>query len=101
MFNFLKTIMSPTSPEKLKELIGKGAELIDVRTREEYDEDHVAESRNIPLDEVALSLAQFDKEKTYVVVCVSGRRSGEAVNILKKEGFMNVHNGGSWNSFLE
>lgn len=100
MFNFFNRLLNSTSPEMLKDLIDKGAELIDVRTREEFDEGHVEGSRNIPLDEIPRSLGQFDKEKTYVLVCASGIRSGNAVGLLKKQGFMNTHNGGSWSSFL-
>lgn len=100
MFNFLNSLLSSTSPEMLKGLIKKGAELIDVRTRDEFNEGHVEGSKNIPLDQLTRSLDKFHKDKTYVLVCASGIRSRNAVSLLKKQGFMNTYNGGSWSRFL-
>lgn len=100
MFDFLGKLQHAASPETLKQLMDNGAELIDVRTRAEFEEGHVESSKNIPLDEIALSLEQFDKNKTYVLVCVSGIRSRDAVNLLQRHDFAKTYNGGSWTSFL-
>lgn len=83
----------------LNELLNNGALLIDVRTRGEYAGGHVKNSKNIPLDELAAALPKMDKEKATVVVCASGMRSGNAVGMMKRSGFTNCHNGGSWVNF--
>ncbi len=101
MFDLLRRFRESNSQEMLKDLIAKkGAELIDVRTREEYDEGHVKTSKNIPVDEIPEYANQFNKEKPYVLVCASGMRSGNAVKFLKSRGFTQVYNGGSWVNFL-
>jgi len=83
----------------LNELLDNGALLLDVRTRGEYAGGHVKNSKNIPLDELGKALPKMDKEQNIVVVCASGMRSGSAVSMMKRYGFTNCHNGGSWVNF--
>ena len=76
-------------------LIGDGALLIDVRSREEYEAGHLENSVNIEHDKVE-KLAETigeDKEREVVVYCRSGKRSGEAKKALEEYGYKNVHNG--------
>ncbi|WP_298653606.1 rhodanese-like domain-containing protein [uncultured Proteiniphilum sp.] len=88
------------SPDKgeLKEKIRKGALLLDVRSREEYNSGYAADSVNIPLDILANEIGKLSKDVPIVVVCLSGARSAYAVNLLKSEGF-EAYNGGGWQSF--
>ena len=79
-----------------KELINKGAVIVDVRTAAEYQGGHVAGSKNIPLQ----ILQQKEKEimkwgKPVVFCCASGGRSGQATNYFKSKG-LNCENGGPW-----
>ena len=95
----LFSMISPKSVRPktgLKELLNNGALLLDVRTRGEYASGHAKGSKNIPLDELSRSLQQLDKEQHIIVVCASGMRSSQAVSMMKKNGFTNCHNGGSW-----
>ena len=69
---------------------------IDVRTLEEYQDDHLDGHTNIPLATLAesSSLAAFDKDDEIHLYCRSGRRAGEAKTILESAGFTNVINDG-------
>ena len=78
-------------------LLMQGAQVIDVRTKGEYNSGHFAGSINIPLHEIRNHLGEIDMKKPVVVCCASGVRSQSAVDILKFHGF-NVVNGGSWSS---
>lgn len=60
--------------------------IVDVRTKEEYDEGHVVSSINLPYDEIDENIS-LDKEKTIIVYCRSGNRSGIAYNILTELGY--------------
>lgn len=71
-------------------------QIIDVRSQNEFMSGHHTNSINIPLDQLANRLSSVDKNKTTLVVCLSGTRSGMAVNILKKNGFKYVFNAGPW-----
>jgi rhodanese-related sulfurtransferase len=80
----------------LKEIISNGAFLVDVRTPAEFEDGHVEQSVNIPLDTIEQNLAMFQNKNQIVVFCRSGNRSGQAKMILEDNGFTNVINGGTW-----
>jgi rhodanese-related sulfurtransferase len=82
----------------LKELVKKGAVIVDVRTPAEYQGGHIKGSINIPLQALDGSLGKLKKDKTIITCCASGMRSGAAKRLLKSQGFENVHNGGTWMS---
>ncbi|MEX0810830.1 MAG: rhodanese-like domain-containing protein [Chitinophagales bacterium] len=85
-----------TDTEKVKEMIKNGATIIDVRTRSEFTNGHVAGSKNIPLQEVQSRVDEFKKMKNGIVLCcASGNRSGQATDFLKSQGLECV-NGGGW-----
>lgn len=72
------------------------ANVIDVRTPEEYEEGHVEGSINVDLSSPAFfdELEKLDPDQAYVVYCRSGNRSAEAVKIMKEQGFTDVEDGG-------
>ena len=65
----------------------KGAKVIDVRSRPEYQGFHIAGSKNIPLEDILVNKMNLDKSKKYYLVCQSGMRSAMACNHLVKEGY--------------
>ena len=79
----------------LQELIKKST-VIDVRTTEEFMDGHVAVSKNIPLNEIPERLDEFRAiEPPLVLCCLSGGRSGQAVQFLQANG-IKCQNAGSW-----
>ena len=80
--------------------------LLDVRTQEEYDEDHIPGAVLLPYDKIAEQAAVVlpDKEKEIIVYCRSGRRSAIAAETLVKLGYMQVADFGGisrWQGQLE
>lgn len=61
--------------------------LIDVRETEEVAEGMIPTAVHIPLGELPDNLHQFDRGKSYIIVCRSGARSGRATEYLTAEGF--------------
>ena len=58
---------------------------------------HVADSVNIPLNEVPQNLAEFKTmAKPIVLICASGMRSAQATQYLASQGIEQCYNGGSW-----
>lgn len=99
MIQILKNLFGLGPKTDYKTLLQQGAEIIDVRTKGEFTSGHIKGSKNIPLDTLNNNLKQLkDKEKTYLLCCASGMRSGSAKSILKSKGYNNVHNAGSWHS---
>jgi rhodanese-related sulfurtransferase len=76
--------------DKLEQTYSKNHPLvIDVRKKSEYDSEHLVDALNIPLNEINRHLAEFPKEKPFVLYCGSGYRSMIAASILKQRGWNN------------
>jgi phage shock protein E len=98
MLSILKNIFGSQPKVDYKELLKKGAQLIDVRTREEYGSGHLRGAVNIPLQQLPNNLAKIRKDKPVITYCASGMRSSTARNVLRQKGFQEVYNGGGINS---
>lgn len=99
MAGFLSKLFGLEDKADFKTLLENGAILLDVRTKEEYKQGHINNSINIPLDSLNSNLSKLDKDTVIIAVCQSGMRSSSAVSLLKKSGFGEVYNGGSWFNF--
>jgi phage shock protein E len=82
----------------LQEVITKGAVIVDVRSKAEFQSGHLRNSINMPVDNLGQNLKKLNKNKPIITCCASGARSASAKRILKSNGFEQVYNGGSWNS---
>lgn len=82
--------------QNLPNYLRDGAVIVDVRSREEFGAGNVRGSVNIPLPELQAKAEKLDANKTILLCCLSGNRSGMAVGILKSKGFKNVVNAGPW-----
>jgi rhodanese-related sulfurtransferase len=71
-----------------------GVVILDVRTKEEFEEGHIANAININVesDTFLSQIAKLDKSKTYAVYCRSGRRSADAVAKMSNEEFISLAN---------
>lgn len=85
------------SCEEAKKLVNENnAQLVDVRTADEFAGSPISGSVNIPLHDIQVSGAGLDKNRPVIVYCVSGQRSHMAQQILMGMGFSQVHNLGSF-----
>jgi cysteine synthase/rhodanese-related sulfurtransferase len=83
------------APMEAARRVREGAFLLDVRTPNEFAEDHVPEAVNIPLQ--ALLTAPVaglpaDKQRPIVAICASGARSRTALERLTALGYVNSVN---------
>jgi len=76
--------------EKVREMIGQGWKLVDVREPQEFSAVHLKEATNIPLQQVV----SLDKNNKYMLYCRSGARSGSAANYLNQQGIEAINIGG-------
>ncbi len=83
-----------------RDMIDKGAVVLDVRTKDEFAEDHLEKATNIPVQEFGTRIAEVDKltggdkSKPIVVYCSAGARAAKAKAQLDAAGYKNVVNGG-------
>jgi hydroxyacylglutathione hydrolase len=74
------------SLDELDELMKEGAELIDVRERDERDGGYIAGSRNIPYRLLPVAGADVPTDRPVVTICESGARAAVAASILAAKG---------------
>ena len=68
--------------------------ILDVRTPEEFSGEYVENAVNLDYYSGTFGndLDKLDKNKTYLIYCRSGRRSGDALNIMKELNFEEIYN---------
>lgn len=72
--------------------------LIDVRSELEYDNGHVANSINIPMQNIQSQLKELEEMPSPIALCCqSGGRSGVVTNFLQDKG-LDCFNAGGWKS---
>ncbi len=98
MINRIKNLLGLGPKVDYAQLVKEGALIIDVRTKAEYQGGHIKGSQNIPLSNLSNHYSKLSKEKTIITCCASGTRSAQAKNMLKSNGYTEVHNGGGWSS---
>jgi phage shock protein E len=84
-----------------KALLQQGALIIDVRSVSEFNNGHIKDAINIPVDSIKNKIDELKKkDKPIITCCASGMRSGMAKTILRQNG-IEAYNGGSWVSLQQ
>jgi uncharacterized membrane protein YdjX (TVP38/TMEM64 family) len=82
---------------QLKQRLDAGEHMLvlDVRTAEDFagEQGHIAVATNIPVEELAVRLAEISdyQERPVIIVCRTDRKSVQAAQILAQNGFADVH----------
>lgn len=83
------------SPEEVYKAVNdnRNLQLIDVRTQEEFGEDHLKTAQNICVtdDDFKEKVAKLDKNEPVYLYCRSGKRSARAAQIMKDMGFKEIY----------
>lgn len=79
----------------LKTFFLNGAIVIDLRPRTAYQNEHVANTINIPFEQIQNAIpVLLQIKRIYILVCETGAASSIAVNMLRAVG-IEAYNGGS------
>lgn len=96
MFNILKIRLKPIKVN-YKKLVEKGAFIIDVRTKKEFNKEHIPGAMNLPIEMLRNYITMLkDKKQPIITCCSSGSKSTLAERILMSHGYENVYSAGSW-----
>ena len=89
-----KSIVNENAGAFAATIQNSGVVVLDVRTSGEFESGHIANSVNIDVEAGSFEneIANLDKNAQYAVYCHSGRRSGIAAEMMKKNGFKEIHN---------
>lgn len=84
--------------DPILDMIKSGAKIVDVRTMEEFEDEHYPNAVCIPVNELQARMNELgDRTTPIVVYCASGSRSGYAARVLSMAGYKKVVNaGGLW-----
>ncbi|MED1469420.1 rhodanese-like domain-containing protein [Bacillus salipaludis] len=77
------------TPEELKSKLEQGEklELVDVREDEEVAEGMIPGAMHIRMGDIPANLDYFDKDKEYIFICRSSRRSENVCYYLQEQGY--------------
>ena len=87
--NEIKVISTEELEKKLKD--NEKLELIDVRENEEVAEGMIPGAKHIPMGSIPENVDYFSKDKEYIIICRSGRRSENVCYFLQDQGFKVVN----------
>lgn len=73
-------------------MLPEGAQVVDVRERNEVATGMLPGAINIPLAQLGVRLHQLSPDRPVAVVCEGGGRSREAADLLVRRGFRRVVN---------
>lgn len=90
--NLLNGTYKQVAVTKIRDLVEKGAFIVDVREKDEYNLGHIKNSINIPLSELRGRMGEIPKDRPVYVQCRSGQRSYNAVLALQGNGYKDVYN---------
>lgn len=86
-------VLEMITPKEALELAGKGSQvkLLDVRSALEFNQVHVKDSINVPIDILPAKINDLSQSKqNYIVLCRTGNRSLMAADMLLQSGIQGV-----------
>ena len=89
----IRSQVEEVDPSEVREHLGNGVVLVDVRESEEWDAGHIPGAKHVPRGylESRIEGAVKDRDQRVVLYCASGQRSALAANTLREQlGYENV-----------
>jgi molybdopterin/thiamine biosynthesis adenylyltransferase/rhodanese-related sulfurtransferase len=89
----IRSQVEEVDPSEVREHLGNGVVLVDVRESEEWDAGHIPGAKHVPRGylESRIEGAVADRNQRVVIYCASGQRSALAANTLREQlGYENV-----------
>jgi Rhodanese-related sulfurtransferase len=82
-------VIQDINKDQVNSLINDKVMVIDLRTEKEFENGKIGSSLNIDFQkrEFIDNLNKLDKEKPYIIYCMSGNRSLKASKVMKSLGF--------------
>ena len=86
-------VIQDINKDQVNSLINDKVTVIDLRTEKEFENGKIGSSLNIDFQkrEFIDNLNKLDKEKPYIIYCMSGNRSLKASHVMKSLGFKTIY----------
>ncbi len=85
--------------DDIKRAVEAGAQLVDVRSPQEFAAGALPGAINLPLQQVEYASEKLKSENAVLIYCLSGQRSELARQALDSMGFDNVSNIGAYEHY--
>lgn len=82
----MESMSKEISNEEARDLIERGAKVIDVREPEEFEKGHIPDSVSVPMDEFTANLGKLEDQEPLILVCERGESSRQAGMLLEAYG---------------
>ena len=81
------------SPKELEVFLDDNIQLIDVRTPDEFNLEHINQAININFfdEDFSKTIDTLDKKNPIFIYCRSGKRSGNSISEFQKAGFTKIY----------
>ena len=89
-WSWLRGRRSPEQLAAIRNALGDGGTLLDVRSVSEFSSGHLSGATNLPLDDIGRATKLASRSKPVVVYCQSGMRSARAASLLRGRGYPKV-----------
>lgn len=77
------------------------ANIIDIRSEEKYNDNHILNACNIPFNKLIYSPDKYlIKNKVYYIYCQNGRKSIQLCNILNSKGYNLINIIGGYEAWI-
>ena len=73
--------------QRLPTILGKAIEDVVVTLNQEYDEERIPGAQLLPLTELTVRYDELPKDREIVAQCRSGKRSAQATEFLRDQGY--------------
>ena len=89
----IKAIYMEITPKETLDMMTDENIILDVRTKEEYDDGHIATAKLLPLNDILSGNLEIiaDKNQKIIVYCRSGSRSRQAADALLEAGYTQIY----------
>ena len=75
--------------------------IIDIRSIEKYNNRHIDNARNIPLEQLLINFNKYlDRKKKYYIYCQKGIQSRKICQILKNNGYNAINITGGYEAWV-
>ncbi|MBE9516126.1 MAG: cyclic nucleotide-binding domain-containing protein [Proteobacteria bacterium] len=81
------SLVKTATHAEIEAMLKAGAGLLDVRTEDEFAQGALKVAKNVPLFRLRRVLDQLDKDRRYILCCLTGMRSNTAAFLMNQRGF--------------
>ena len=98
-YNILVIILNSITVDDLRNL--NDVDIIDIRSEEKYNDNHILDAYNIPYNKLLISPNSYlDENKTYYIYCQKGITSSKLCSLLNSKGYNLINIIGGYEAWI-